>query len=365
MRLTKGEEYDFVEMADITPGHRYVSANQKRIYEGGGSRFQNGDILFSRITPCLENGKIAQYQNEHKKKDFGSTEFIILRNRERISIQDFIYYLALSNLVRKPAEKSMFGASGRQRVDLDAFGNIEIPSYTPDIQEKIASILNPFDDLIEINLNRIRILEEITKSLYNEWFVKLKYPRHKDAEIVEPFRGSAPKGWQAKKLDNLAETTRVSVSPEEMDAKTPYVGLAHIPQKSIALSEWGEIGETKSTKLLFKKDDILFAKIRPYLHKVAIAPVDGACSSDTIVIRPKTKVDYPLVLCCVSSEEFVAFADKTSKGTQMPRTDWKILQNYEILYPPSRLLKRFGSFVTENVRLIGIPGNTRPRLARR
>lgn len=205
MRLTKGEEYDFVEMTDITPGHRYVSANQKRSYKGGGSRFQNGDILFARITPCLENGKIAQYQNKNKKKAFGSTEFVVLRNRERISIQDFVYYLALSDVVRKTAEKSMFGASGRQRVDLDVFRNIEIPSYTLDMQEKIASILNTFDNLIEINLRRIELLEEVAQSIYNEWFVHFRFPGHENTEIIQTESGPKPKGWTWKKIGDVVE----------------------------------------------------------------------------------------------------------------------------------------------------------------
>ncbi len=52
--LKKGVEYPFVEMDIVTPGRRYISSNIKRVYKGGGAKFQAGDTLFARITPCLE-----------------------------------------------------------------------------------------------------------------------------------------------------------------------------------------------------------------------------------------------------------------------------------------------------------------------
>lgn len=68
----------------------------------------------------------------------------------------------------------------------------------------------------------------------------------------------------------------------------------------------------QSTKLVFHKGEILFGKIRPYFHKVGVAPVEGVCSSDAIVIKAKTTDYFPIVLACVSSEEFVAHATQTS-----------------------------------------------------
>ena len=65
--LKKGIEHPFVEMDIVTPGRRYVSSINKRIYNGGGAKFQFGDTLFARITPCLENGKIAQFSGAKDK----------------------------------------------------------------------------------------------------------------------------------------------------------------------------------------------------------------------------------------------------------------------------------------------------------
>ena len=64
VNLKKGEKYSCVMMEDITPGRRYIHGKRKKLFRGGGAKFQTGDVLFARITPCLENGKIAQFIEE-------------------------------------------------------------------------------------------------------------------------------------------------------------------------------------------------------------------------------------------------------------------------------------------------------------
>jgi len=109
----------------------------------------------------------------------------------------------------------------------------------------------------------------------------------------------------------------------------------------------------QSTKLCFQKGDILFGKIRPYFHKVAVAPVDGVCSSDTIVIRPTKPEYYYLVLCCVSSDEFVAYSVQTSSpGTKMPRANWELMRAFPIAIPSASLLKRFNDVIGNLMDLI-------------
>ncbi|MGP8329151.1 MAG: restriction endonuclease subunit S, partial [Methanosarcinaceae archaeon] len=181
--------------------------------------------------------------------------------------------------------------------------DFELPSLPT--QHKIASILSAYDDLIENNTRRIQILEEMAQALYREWFVEFRFPGHEKVKMVESELGMVPEGWDVKKLGDIAKEIRRSVKPDQINPETPYVGLQHIPRKSIALSEWGMASEVKSTKLSFKVGEILFGKIRPYFHKVAVAPISGVCSSDTIVISSIDANLFSIVLACVSSDEFV------------------------------------------------------------
>lgn len=206
--LSKGEEYRHIEMELVISGHRYVRTNKRRKYTGGGSKFKTGDTLFARITPCLENGKIAQFIGEKNEVAFGSTEFFVFRAKEGISDPSYIYYLSFSDLTRKPAEKSMSGASGRQRADLKSIENLEIPGHTLEEQQKISSILSAYDDLIENNLKRIKILEEMAQMIYREWFVNFRFPEHEKVKMVKSELGMIPEGWEVRKIGEIAEIVK-------------------------------------------------------------------------------------------------------------------------------------------------------------
>ena len=81
VRIPKGTEVPFVSMDQVVPGQRNVSAAEKRLFKGG-SKFEHGDTLMARITPCLENKKIAQYlPPNHASPSAGSTEFIVIRGK--------------------------------------------------------------------------------------------------------------------------------------------------------------------------------------------------------------------------------------------------------------------------------------------
>ena len=107
-------EYSFVEMKDLQDGNKYCFANAKR-KTSSGARFQEMDTLFARITPCLENGKICQVKGLENGIGFGSTEFLVFRGKEKISENDFVFYLSRWDEVRGFAESNFEGTSGRQR----------------------------------------------------------------------------------------------------------------------------------------------------------------------------------------------------------------------------------------------------------
>lgn len=219
-------------------------------------------------------------------------------------------------------------------------------------QRKIASILGNYDDLIENNTRRIKILEEMAAAIYREWFVEFRFPGHENVKMVESELGLIPQGWAVKQLGDLAEAVRRNIKPSDMNQETPYFGLEHLPRKSIALSDWDTVDSINSPKLAFKRGEILFGKIRPYFHKVGIAPLDGICSSDAIVIRARGKEFFAIVLACVSSERFVEVATLTSQGTKMPRANWEVLTEYPIVLPSSQLVERFNDLNHNVVEMI-------------
>ena len=190
--LEKDELYDNIPMDVVDGGIKYVQEINQRVYKGGGAKFGNGDTIFARITPCLENGKIAKVKGLEKGFGFGSTEFFVFRAKENISDPDFIYYLAKTDLVRQPAIKSMVGASGRQRADKGVVEQIKVPNIPLPTQRKIASILSAYDDLIENNLKRIKLLEEKAFLRYKQIVREEKMDEFLIEEVCETLGGGTP-----------------------------------------------------------------------------------------------------------------------------------------------------------------------------
>ncbi|MCZ2157474.1 MAG: restriction endonuclease subunit S, partial [Bryobacterales bacterium] len=221
------------------------------------------------------------------------------------------------------------------------------------VQQRIIEILSAYDDLIQNNTRRIKILEEMAQRIYQEWFVHFRFPGHENVRMVDSELGPIPEGWSPTRLGDQCSEVRRSVNPSDVDPETPYIGLEHMPRKSVALAEWGRAGDVASTKLRFYKGEILFGKIRPYFHKVGAALVDGVASSDAIVIVTNSAESFGPVLCCVSSDEFVRHATQTSHGTKMPRANWLVLSRYALPTPPRNILQRFNGVIQDMVTMVG------------
>lgn len=169
INMEKGVEYPFVLMEEVDAGFKYVRASFTKNYNGSGAKFENGDTLFARITPSLENGKIAQIK-DIKKPAFGSTEFFVFRGKKDVSDSDFIYYLSKTDWFRQNAINSFVGASGRQRADAKFVGKTNLTIPILPIQRKISRILSWYDNLIDNNLQRIKLLEEMSQISFNEFY---------------------------------------------------------------------------------------------------------------------------------------------------------------------------------------------------
>ena len=220
--LKRGSHYNYVDMASIDVALRYSPILRNREFGGGGSRFQQGDTLMARITPCLENGKIAQVHSDPEAPyGFGSTEFIVLRSILGITDSNYIYYLVKGPDLRNHAVSNMSGTSGRQRVPTEAMRILDILLPPLHEQKAIAHILGSLDDKIDQLRKTNSVLEEMASALFKSWFVdfdpvKAKQeniptglPPELDALFPDSFEDSSlgpiPKGWRVVGLASTGE----------------------------------------------------------------------------------------------------------------------------------------------------------------
>lgn len=224
VQITKVEQASFVEMKDLEGGKKYCEPSQERILSGG-SRFVNGDTLFARITPCLENGKICQVRNLKNGIGFGSTEFHVFRGKEGISDTNFIYYLSRWSDVRDHAEINLEGTSGRQRVPKQAFDNLVLNLPPLPEQKYIASILSSLDDKIDLLHRQNATLEAMAETLFRQWFVeeiKPEWEIDKLGNYVVIKRGGSPRPIQ----DFLSETGLRWLKISDVSSlNTPFIFL--------------------------------------------------------------------------------------------------------------------------------------------
>ena len=148
-------------------------------------------------------------------------------------------------------------------------------------------------------------------------------------------------------LGDVAEEVRENY--KETDGNPAVVGLEHLIPGEIRLREWSEDTNTTFTKA-FHKGQVLFGRRRAYLKKAAVAPVDGICSGDIIVISAKPDKILPELLpFVIQNNDFFDFAVGKSAGSLSPRVKWSKLKEYEFNLPSlpqqRKLAKLLWSFV--------------------
>jgi type I restriction enzyme, S subunit len=252
--------------------------------------------------------------------------------------QKYVYYLLKSlNLGHHSAVSAVPGVN---RNDLH---RLKVKRAPIPAQQRIAAILGALDDKIELNRSMNGTLEEMAQALYKDWFVD--FGPFQDGQFQFSEMGEIPSGWQVGNLGNIARNIAKGIAPAELDSKTPYIGLADMPKGRISLDSWSQGADATSNKWAFKKGQILFGKLRPYFKKVGVAPVDGICSTDILVVEAKTHEYYGLLLCQLIQDSFIAFTEAASSGTKMPRVSWGQMANYRMVLPPTNVAEVFSNVI--------------------
>jgi type I restriction enzyme S subunit len=333
-KLTALEDLAFIEMGQSPPGE---TCNQ----DGIGLPLLNGPTEFGGYNPTpvqfTTDPRKYAYQDDILFCVRGSTtgrmnwadqKYAIGRGIAAIRHHfgsDYRYFLKAIIDFRLPELLASATGSTFPNVSREQLANLQCEAPPLPEQRAIAGVLGALDDKIELNRRMNRTLESIARAVFRQWFV--------EGEEVED--------WEIGRMGSVAENIRRSASADEIDPETHYIGLEHMPRGSIALSEWGNASQLVSNKFIFKKGEFLFGKLRPYFHKIAIAPIDGVCSTDILVIAPKMLEWYGFVLGHISSVELINYTNAASTGTKMPRTNWPDIANYEVAIPPVEKAKEF------------------------
>ena len=195
-----------------------------------------------------------------------------------------------------------------------------------DEQRVIASALDALDDKIESNR---RLIDGISRLL----------PVEISTTVSHDLAGTVA-------LDAIAERVNEVVSPEEIGDAVPYIGLEHMPRGSLIVDNWGSSATITSAKARFRRGDVLFGKLRPYFRKVGVAPIDGVCSTDILVLRPRAAYPLALLATTAASAEVIEYVSSAAVGTKMPRASWEYLAAWQTSVPGEGALAYIESALT-------------------
>ncbi len=159
MSLPKGSIGNYIDM-NALPTDGFMTKDIQKKEFNGGVKFQNGDLVMARITPCLENGKTGLVTLLDEEIGFGSTEFIVLRGKE-MSLSSYASCLSRSELFRKYAISNMTGTSGRKRVDAKALEVFSLAIPADDILNKFEEIASTFFDKMTLNTKENQKLTQL------------------------------------------------------------------------------------------------------------------------------------------------------------------------------------------------------------
>lgn len=173
--------------------------------------------------------------------------------------------------------------------------SIDLPSIRD--QHAVAEVLGALDDKIAANQRAAAVADQLVRARYEAL------------------------GGDSVLLDSIAENIRDQIDPKAAHPETPYVGLEHVPRRSMWLPAFDYAAKVSSAKSAFRGGDVLFGKLRPYFHKVVSAPCDGMASTDILVLRAHRPELSGLLLAAASSDGTIAAVTASSEGTRMPRAN--------------------------------------------
>ena len=371
--IKKGEIAKKVAMEKLEPFTRKISGFEEAKFTSG-TKFRNGDTLLARITPCLENGKTAQVDILDKDEiGFGSTEYIVLREKLGITDNDFIYYLSISPEFRNVAIKAMNGSSGRQRVQKDVLENSEFLLPPLDEQKAIAKILSDLDEKIETNNKINKKLEEMAQAIFKQWFVDFEFPnedgkpyKSSGGEMVESELGMIPKGWGVDSLSNLVKEVITGKTPstkksENYGDKYPFVTIPDMHNKVFVTKTeryLSEDGHKLQEKKLIPKNSIMVSCIATVgLVSISSEAVHTNQQINSIIPNSIEEVFYFYEYLKLMEDRLKGIGSAGSATLNVNKGEF---EKIKYIYPDSRIINKYNNTVKniyEKIKLNEIENN--------
>jgi type I restriction enzyme S subunit len=350
-KKNKGEYYPYLANLNVRWGAIELENLREMRFER--KEFERYGLKYGDIVMCEggEPGRCAFWKKQ-------APSMLIQKALHRIRAKDkvdslFLFYSLLNKGLQGQYDGYFTGAAIKHLTgEKLAKVEIELPQYST--QKKISAVLETYDDLIENNLKRIKLLEEMAQITYEEWFVHMKFPDY-DIAVFDEETG-LPEGWGKRKIEDIAEFSNGYAFYTKGYSETGFdvIDLGNI-SKSSDLAITGQ--EKKVSEELYKasskfhlfKNDVVIAmtditKELGILAKSGIIDKDNTYVLNQRVGRLRSKVDYidySYIYALINDKRFIGTMHSMSKGAVQFYFNTKDIINYEVVIPAQNTIEAF------------------------
>lgn len=350
-----GGQYPFIQTAEITASDPYITNYEKTYSEKGLAQSKMWDENILCIVNAGENtceSGILKF-----KACFPDSVIAFVPYLDKSSVVYIKYYL---DSIKAQMRKVTKGAT-QDNLSVDTLLSFKIPTPPLKNQQKFSKIISGFNDLIENNSRRIKILEEMARMIYQEWFVKFRFPGHEQAKFVESPLGMIPAGWEVRELGEIVSEIidYRGKTPKKLEGDWSEIGIMALSALNVKQGKLVNLEKSKFVSLeLYKKWmktelqqwDILMTSEAPLGELYLLSKKSMFCLSQRLFsIRANTKIINPVILYyTLSSSSVQAAIQSKATGTTVLGIRQALLRMVLILVPDPILQKKIAP-VLENL----------------
>lgn len=337
-RYFVGGEIPWIKIADATKSGKYLYETKEHVNEFGASfskRLPAGSLIVAAsgtlgytqmlgVSGCVHDGWL--YLSDFKGAD-----------------KHFLYYFF--QWKKEHFYNSAYGAA-IQNINTEILRETEVSLPPLPVQERIASILSAYDDLIENNTRRIKILEDMAQMLYREWFVNFRFPGHEKVRMVESELGPIPEGWHVRSLRDVTSYISRGISPTYDDSAAAWViNQKCIRDRRLNLAPARRQSKPVPPEKALRKGDILINSTGVgTLGRVAQVHqelVNFTVDSHVSIVRPTRNADYLGEVALQLESSFEVMGVGSTGQTELGR---ERIAGTVFVCPPDSLQTRYAEY---------------------
>nr|WP_242513123.1 restriction endonuclease subunit S [Halochromatium salexigens] len=319
---------------------------------------QSDDIVFSYEATLHRYAIIP----ENFRGCLGRRMALIRPDKSKV-VPRFLHYYFLSPTWRAQIESNIISGATVDRVPLTRFPGFEVKLPNLALQERIASILSAYDDLIENNRRRIQLLEQAARLLYKEWFVHLRFPGHEHVTVTD----GVPEGWLHAELADLClGNSGIQTGPfgsqlhqsDYTDRGVPVVMPQDLKNLRISTERIARVPEALAEKLARHRlapSDIVYGRRGDIGRRALVSDKEEGylCGTGCLRLRPnQERVNPHFLYHALGDYRTQTLIRNRAKGSTMPNLSAKLMASLPVLVPSRLLQQQFGAFATDNSREI-------------